>query len=261
MPADTYYSRHCGGTTEAGGAPYLKQLQDTFCVATGRAEWHCELRKQDVGGPVAILSRTPSGRVSEVRAAGRRVRASDFQLTVGRTLGWDTIRSNFYEIIDRGDSVRFEGYGAGHGIGLCQIGAEQRGEQGHNYRQILAFYFPGTAPGVGAQGFYWTRMQGERAEVWSTNPNEDRHAVAAAAGCCARRRAAAAFAAASTTLRTSRMQPAAVLRGSGSLDSTLLQEMLHVLVETRRIRSRPGGPTSQPRLRRPPTTTSASRQG
>jgi len=258
MPADTYYSRHCGGTTEAGDAPYLKQLHDTFCIATGRAEWRCELRKQDLGGPVAILSRTPSGRVAEVRAAGRRQRAGDLQLTVGRTLGWDTIRSNFYEITDRGDSLRFEGYGAGHGIGLCQTGAEQRGEQGHNYRQILAFYFPGTAPGVGAQGFNWTRMQGERVEVWSTRPHEDRDAVAAAdralreaesrSGIRGGERprvriypSVAAFrdatgepgsVAASTTRRTIRMQPAALLRGSGSLDSTLLHEMLHVLVES-----------------------------
>src|SRR5438105_11319216 len=106
-PADTYYSRHCGGTTEAGDAPYLKQLSDTFCIATGRAEWRCELRKQDLGGAVAILGRTPSGRVADVRAAGRRMRAADFQLTVGRTLGWDTIRSNFYELVDRGDRILF----------------------------------------------------------------------------------------------------------------------------------------------------------
>ena len=145
-PADTYYSRHCGGLTEAGGQPYLKQQADTFCVATGRAEWQCELRKQDLGGAVTILTRSASQRAAEVQVAGRRMRAEDFQLMVGRTLGWDTIRSNFYEIFDRGDRLLFQGYGSGHGMGLCQIGAGQRGEQGQNYHQILAFYFPGTTP-------------------------------------------------------------------------------------------------------------------
>ena len=257
-PADTYYSRHCGGVTEAGDAPYLKQQSDTFCIATGRAEWQCELSKQDLGGAVAILSRTPSGRVAEVRVGGRRMRASGFQLSVGRALGWDTIRSNFYDLVDHGSRVLFQGYGAGHGIGLCQTGAEQRGEQGHSYRRILAFYFPGTVPGVSAQGFEWTRMDGERVEVYSTRPHEDRDAVAAAdaalreaesrSGIRFGRRPSiriyptvAAFrdatgesgtVAASTRGSMIRMQPAAVLRASGALRSTLLHEMLHVLVES-----------------------------
>ena len=257
-PADTYYSRHCGGTTEAGDAPYLKQQSDTFCIATGRAEWHCELRKQDLGGAVTILSRTPSGRVAELRAGNRRIRATDFQLSVGRALGWDTIRSNFYELIDRGDRILFQGYGAGHGIGLCQIGAEQRGLQGHGYRQILAFYYPGTTPGVGAQGFHWARMDGERVDAYSTHPHEDRDAAAAADRAVQEAESrsgihidgrpslriyptVAAFrdatgepgyVAASTLGRTVRMQPAALLRSSGRLEATLLHEMLHLAVES-----------------------------
>ena len=256
-PADTYYSRHCGGTTEAGDAPYLRQQSDTFCVATGRAEWHCELRKQDLGGTVTILSRTPSGRVAALRANGRRISATDFQLSVGRALGWDTIRSNFYDVSDRGDRILFQGYGSGHGIGLCQIGAEQRGLAGHGYHQILAFYYPGTTPGVGAQGFHWTRMDGERVEAYSTHPNEDRDAVAAADRAVREAESrskiridvrprlriyptVAAFrdatgepgyVAASTLGRTVRMQPVAALRGTGKLDATLLHEMLHVAVE------------------------------
>lgn len=256
-PADTLYSRHCGGTTERGDAPYLRQQSDTFCVAVGRAEWHCELRQQELGGPVSILSRTASGRVAEVRAGGRRISATDFQLSVGRALGWDTIRSNFYDLVDRGDRVLFQGYGSGHGIGLCQIGAEQRGLAGHNYHQILAFYYPGTTPGVGAQGFHWTRMDGERVEAYSTHPHEDRDALAAAdravreaesrssiqIGVRPRLRiypTVAAFRdatgepgyiAASTIGRTVRIQPVATLRAAARLDATLLHEMLHVAVE------------------------------
>jgi stage II sporulation protein D len=256
--ADTYYSRHCGGATEAGDAPYLKQQSDSFCIATGRAEWHCELRKADLGGGVTILGRTPSGRVAALRAGGRRINATDFQLSVGRALGWDTIRSNFYDITDRGDRILFQGYGAGHGIGLCQIGAEQRGLAGHGYHQILAFYYPGTTPGVGAQGFHWTRMDGERVEAYSTHPHEDRDALAAADRAVREAESRSGirvdarpglrsyptvktfrdatgepgYVAASTIGRTVRMQPAAILRSMGKLDSTLLHEMLHVAVES-----------------------------
>jgi stage II sporulation protein D len=257
-PADTYYSRHCGGTTEAGDAPYLRQQSDTFCIATGRAEWHCELQKQGLGGAVTILSRTPSGRVAQLRAGSRRISATDFQLSVGRTLGWDTIRSNFYDLIDHGDRILFQGYGSGHGIGLCQIGAEQRGLAGQSYHQILAFYYTGTAPGVGAQGFKWTRMDGERVDAYSTHPHEDRDAVAS--GDRAVREAESrsgipigarprlriyptitafrdatgepGYVAASTASRTVRMQPVAMMRATGKLDATLLHEMLHIAVES-----------------------------
>jgi stage II sporulation protein D len=263
--ADAYYSRHCGGTTEAAQyvwpelrAPYLKQQIDTFCISTGRADWQCELRKQDLGGPVAILGRTPSGRVAAVRVGNRRMSATDFQLAVGRALGWNTIRSNFYDVSDHGDTVVFRGYGAGHGVGLCQVGAEQRGTQKQTYRQILAFYFPGTAVGVSAQGFSWTRLDGERVEAYSTRPNEDRDVIGRADRALreAEQRTGiryegrprlrvyptvAAFrdatgesgdVAASTLGRTVRMEPPGLLRSSGRLEATLLHEMLHVVLES-----------------------------
>jgi stage II sporulation protein D len=257
-PADTYYSRHCGGTTEKGGEPYLKQQSDTYCVSSGRAEWQWELRKQDVGGEVTILSRTPSGRVAELRAAGRRISANDFQLLVGRALGWDSIRSNFYNLTDRGDRILFQGFGAGHGIGLCQIGADQRGLAGQNYHQILAFYYSGTTPGVGAQGIQWSRMDGERVEAYSTRPHEDRDVVAVADRAVGEAESRSGirigtrprvriyptvatfrdatgepgYVAASTAGRTVRLQPVGTLRGAGRLYSILLHEMLHVAVES-----------------------------
>jgi len=175
-----------------------------------------------------------------------------------RTVSQPSVRSNFYEIIGHGDRVTFQGYGSGHGVGLCQIGAEQRGLQGHTYRQILAFYYPGTTLGVSAQGFTWARMDGERVEVYSTRPHEDGDAVAAAdralreaEGCSGIATAVrprlriypsvAAFrdatgepgwVAASTIGRTIRMQPVAVLRSAGKLEATLLHEMLHIEVES-----------------------------
>src|ERR1019366_8796945 len=39
----------------------------------------------------------------------------------------------------------FDGHGHGHGVGLCQEGAAEMAVEGKNAREILAFYFPGTA--------------------------------------------------------------------------------------------------------------------
>ena len=37
-----------------------------------------------------------------------------------------------------------QGSGAGHGVGLCQWGAVGRSRAGHDYRRIVAAYYPGT---------------------------------------------------------------------------------------------------------------------
>ena len=42
-----------------------------------------------------------------------------------------------------GDQLIFEGRGLGHGVGLCQYGAQGRARAGHTYREILEAYYPG----------------------------------------------------------------------------------------------------------------------
>jgi stage II sporulation protein D len=41
------------------------------------------------------------------------------------------------------DSAQFNGFGNGHGVGMCQIGAIGRARAGQSFRQILAHYYPG----------------------------------------------------------------------------------------------------------------------
>ena len=41
-------------------------------------------------------------------------------------------------------SLRLRGWGWGHGVGLCQIGAAVMADKGFGYRQILDFYYPGS---------------------------------------------------------------------------------------------------------------------
>ena len=63
----------------------------------------------------------------------------------------------------------FEGRGSGHGVGLCQVGAARMGEAGRRYREILAFYYPGTALGLTGRGLSWTRLGGEAAALFTTH--------------------------------------------------------------------------------------------
>ncbi|MDE6424360.1 MAG: hypothetical protein K2K95_13200, partial [Muribaculaceae bacterium] len=38
-----------------------------------------------------------------------------------------------------------DGSGWGHGVGLCQIGAARMALEGHDFRSILSFYYPGAS--------------------------------------------------------------------------------------------------------------------
>ena len=40
-------------------------------------------------------------------------------------------------------TVTIEGRGFGHGVGLCQYGAQALAESGKDYEEILAWYYPG----------------------------------------------------------------------------------------------------------------------
>jgi stage II sporulation protein D (peptidoglycan lytic transglycosylase) len=69
------------------------------------------------------------------------------RLQVDRKLGWDEIPSDKYSVKIEGETAVLTGRGAGHGVGLCQLGAATLARDGWSYPRILAHYFPGTAIG------------------------------------------------------------------------------------------------------------------
>src|SRR5271166_116640 len=290
-PAAAYYAANCGGTSEDGRfilgndearAPYLQEHSDLYCVRNGGSQWRSEVSKRDLQRALAaegivvpgmlhsvsVLHRTPSGRVEFLRITGSgsvTVSGLNFRTAIGRNIGWDRLKSNLYDVSDEGNVVAFHGRGSGHGVGLCQVGAEIMGEEGHSYREILAFYYPGTKLGVNAQGFPWQRVANEDVELLTTQPDRDRALLTVASRYLHQSeestgliyRAAprlkiyatvAAFRnstgepgwiAASTRGRTIQLQPSDILRQAGTLDSTVRHELLHMLLESY---TRPGIP-------------------
>jgi SpoIID/LytB domain protein len=57
--------------------------------------------------------------------------------------------SAHFDLQRRQDRYLFEGRGFGHGVGLCQAGAQARAANGMSALSILAFYYPGTRPAAG----------------------------------------------------------------------------------------------------------------
>jgi stage II sporulation protein D len=282
-PAFTPYTRDCGGTTEEAAnvwadlaAPYLKSHTDPYCRRIPAAAWQWNanpqeilraLRQSQLRGPrvldrVVIAERTTSGRSSVLTLQGAsesiRISAGSFRFAMGRELGWNTLRGDRYEVHSSNGRIVFEGRGEGHGVGLCQRGAEQLGLTGRTYREILAFYYPGTIVGVTGRGLAWQRIGGETISLWSAHPDRDRVALAMAerlargisqrvawplpAGVELRvypdldtfRDATGepGWVAAHTLGRRIDLQPVAVLRARDALESTLSHELLHVIVES-----------------------------
>jgi stage II sporulation protein D len=84
-----------------------------------------------------------------------QVSASALRLAIDRALGWNKVRSDWYDIGVHNGTLIFDGRGFGHGVGLCQFGASEMAVERKNPREILAFYFPGTVVGIGPNDNGW----------------------------------------------------------------------------------------------------------
>jgi len=69
------------------------------------------------------------------------LRAEDFRLAIDPT--GRKLQSTMCQIVKRGDKWRFSsGRGWGHGVGMCQCGAQGMARKGKNAKQILSYYYP-----------------------------------------------------------------------------------------------------------------------
>jgi SpoIID/LytB domain protein len=175
VTASVYYTASCGGRSEipsdvwpgAEDPPFLPSREDDACE--GAPAWAASLGESDLlralrsGGfrgdrlrDVRIASRNASGRVAQLTLEGLQpglISGQDLRVVVGRTLGWQHIKSTAFELRRQGDSYRFSGRGSGHGVGMCVIGSAKMAERGTTADAILARYFPGleiSGPSSGA---------------------------------------------------------------------------------------------------------------
>lgn len=158
-----FYHSSCGGQTENAAElwgidePYLKGVACECQEISRYGLWEKRIKKpkmiaalrrqgiriSDVLG-IGIKGVTAAGRVKAVSVLspqGERFISAD---TLRAVLGSTVIPSVFFELEMDGDEAVFSGRGAGHGVGLCQWGAEEMAEQGHDFRGILSHYYPGT---------------------------------------------------------------------------------------------------------------------
>jgi len=171
----TYYSSVCGGHTENSKnvfgdsfepliglpCPYCKNVAkpkfffwpmiqfDNAYVVTRLLLRYPNLKQ--LGEITNISSAAQSNyaefsRLTKVKLLGSNgksdfLKAEDFRLAIDPT--GRKLRSTICQIAKRGDKWEFSsGRGWGHGVGMCQCGAQGMARQGKNAKQILSYYYP-----------------------------------------------------------------------------------------------------------------------
>lgn len=170
-PANVYFMSCCGGhTVDAATAwggrsgPYLQGVEDPHCAAAPEYRWSrvlsWEAAQGFVGGRWPAIGELQNIRVAGTDAYGRAVSVvlegargvvsispNDLRGVLGLQYMRSSLLRSLEVVAQAPRRVIIEGDGRGHGVGLCQWGSRQMALEGSSARDILAFYFPGTALG------------------------------------------------------------------------------------------------------------------
>ena len=151
----TTFCSNCGGQTvnseDLWGKPSscLKSVKDSFCIHMPHARWERKISIEDWKNYLELKHKYPvHDSVSFSYAlncsqAGRLVYFTDNNLKIPlKSIRSDfQLKSTFFSVEQRRDSIVFKGRGYGHGVGLCQEGAMNMAKMGYTYKEILSFYY------------------------------------------------------------------------------------------------------------------------
>ncbi|MDD2717281.1 MAG: SpoIID/LytB domain-containing protein [Candidatus Wallbacteria bacterium] len=166
------------------GYPYLTEVECEYCKDAPHSKWEYRISRerlaealrrkgsiQDNFLKIEVLETDDGGRVKLLSVNQNLINAN----TLRTMIGSDKIYSNCFKIYEnepnyemvhgvsleekvnhiidkyeksqkgeKSDEIIFLGYGSGHGVGLCQWGANGMARLGTDYCTILSKYYPGT---------------------------------------------------------------------------------------------------------------------
>ena len=168
----TYYSSTCGGYTEDSANVFgdswspLKGVPCSYCKDVAKKSVFYWRNVEFDAGRIteSVMENYPGlkslgsikdiepiktgrlGRIVSVKLIGENgksavLRGEDFRLTVDPS--GNKIKSALCKILKEDGKFKFHsGRGYGHGVGLCQCGAQALARSGKNVREILDYYYP-----------------------------------------------------------------------------------------------------------------------
>ena len=158
-----YFHSTCGGHTEdvshvfvgEDSIPPLSGVACKYCNNSKYSKWKRDISKSvierklrdgnvSVSNIRSVKTLNPGygnhgSRVEIVSASGsKEMRANDFRLLVGP----NTLCSTAFIAKSNGKNITFSGNGWGHGVGLCQHGAQTMATKGFKWMEIISYYYP-----------------------------------------------------------------------------------------------------------------------
>jgi len=182
IPIDALYHSTCGGLTANSqdvfnnSIPYLKSVKDyqdsidnAYCKNSRLFKWKIEFNKTDLDSILSktvpyflsqkyegniyniIIEKNQSQRIDKLIIISKKgnnfykytAYKDDSIYLFSKDMYYSLLPSNFIEkIIETKDKFIFEGRGFGHGVGMCQFGANYLGNH-FDYLFILKHYYKG----------------------------------------------------------------------------------------------------------------------
>ncbi|MEZ4543016.1 MAG: SpoIID/LytB domain-containing protein [Cyanobacteriota/Melainabacteria group bacterium] len=154
-----YYHSTCAGYTSSGDDlflpdgddfSYLKSVECKYC--SGSPFYRDKVSMVDkkkvtalFGGALPVVqAKDSAGRPKTIQVGSGALSCYQTWLKLGRGLGWSRVPGTRFAINSKKDRIELVSSGAGHGVGLCQWGANGMAGLGKNYKEILEYYFPGS---------------------------------------------------------------------------------------------------------------------
>ncbi len=153
---DAVYSSTCGGKTASAAevwGNHFDYLRSVHCDTESHSPHH--YRKKDIkledlaakvkvnleGTEVSIngktlidITKTETGRAKEIKLGGKSFTGKEFRALLNLPSNYIETKVGTIPIITRG---------FGHGVGMCQYGADGMGKEGRTYQDILKHYYQG----------------------------------------------------------------------------------------------------------------------
>lgn len=126
------------GDVYANGYQTTVVLTADQIKAAAQKQWPAMSFSGDAAKWIGESKRTNSGSVETIVIGGKTVKGSDVRSAFG-------LRSANFTVSFTNKKFTFTVKGWGHGVGMSQAGADYMASQGTTYKDILAWYYPGTA--------------------------------------------------------------------------------------------------------------------
>ncbi|WP_353893147.1 stage II sporulation protein D [Proteinivorax hydrogeniformans] len=154
-PIDALYHSTCGGQTEnsedvfTSKKRYLRSTVCDYCEHSSRLEQTVEMTQQefvdkisslveidciDFENELGIVQRVDTNSVKLLRIKDELYSGTEVRMALG-------LNSTNFSINPEDDKVIFNIKGYGHGVGLCQYGADGMANSQKNYEEILHHYY------------------------------------------------------------------------------------------------------------------------